>query len=225
MPLLVAGSAIADKLEPVDEQAALAHLDKGVAAFRAGKFAEALKELSLAHDLAPDKPNPYRWLALTQIQLGDCASALPHIDAFLSRVSPSDERVAEMTRWRELCSRTGVLRVASRPSAATLHVDGAIVGTTPYRSLAMRSGSHTLVAERPGFRTATRTIELAAGAELDVTLTLSPARRPLRERWWFWPVVGAVALGVTGSILYVATRSDDPTLLPPIRCMEAMCAP
>ena len=87
------------------QEAALLHLDRGVAAFRARDFARALRELQAAHDLAPNKPNPYRWLALTQIQLGDCAAALPNIDGFLSRVPADDERVPEMTRWRELCRR------------------------------------------------------------------------------------------------------------------------
>ncbi len=87
------------------EDAALAHLDRGIAAFNAKDFSRALGEFTAAHDLVPDKANPYRWLALTEIQLGDCMSALPHIDAFLSRVPATDARTAEMTRWREFCRR------------------------------------------------------------------------------------------------------------------------
>lgn len=214
--------AFADQANQLDEKAALAHLDKGVAAFRAGKFTDALRELTLAHDLAPDKPNPFRWLALTEIQLGDCASALGHIEEFLARVSPTDERRAEMARWHDLCSRTGVLRVDSVPSRATLHIDGAEVGTTPYKSLAMRSGSHTLVADRAGYRSASRTVDLAAGAELDIKLTLEPVRDSITDRWWFWPAVGVVALGVTGGIIYAATRDGE---LPPIHCTDAGCMP
>ena len=88
------------------EDAALVHLDRGVAAFDAKDFATAHHELSIAHELAPDKANPYRWLALTEIQLGDCTSALPHIDGFLSRVPDNDARIPEMTRWREFCTRS-----------------------------------------------------------------------------------------------------------------------
>lgn len=101
--LLPSSTATAD---PVEE-AALLHLERGIAAFEAKDFARALKELRAAHELVPDKANPYRWLALTEIQLGDCASALVHIDAFLARVPPDDSRVAEMSRWRELCRRGG----------------------------------------------------------------------------------------------------------------------
>jgi hypothetical protein len=88
-----------------DEDTALVHLDRGVAAFNAKDFALAHTEFTAAHDLAPDKANPYRWLALTEIQLGDCAAALPNIEGFLSRVPSTDARVAEMTRWREFCNK------------------------------------------------------------------------------------------------------------------------
>jgi hypothetical protein len=88
------------------DDAALLHLDRGIAAFDAKDFPTAERELSIAHELAPTKANPYRWLALAEIQLGDCTSALPHIDGFLSRVGPDDARIAEMTRWRAFCVRS-----------------------------------------------------------------------------------------------------------------------
>jgi hypothetical protein len=94
-----------------DEAAALVHLDKGVAAFRAGDYAFAHGELTVARDLAPRKPNPYRWLALTEVQLGDCPHALGNIDDFLARVRDDDPRVGEMTRLRELCKRGANLQL------------------------------------------------------------------------------------------------------------------
>ena len=87
------------------EDAALLHLDRGVTAFNAKDFKTAHREFTAAHDLVPDKANPYRWLALTEIQLGDCTSALPNIDGFVSRVESTDPRLPEMTRWREFCTR------------------------------------------------------------------------------------------------------------------------
>src|SRR5262245_26310500 len=77
------------------EDAARVHLDRGVAAFRAGDYALALRELTAASELVPDAPNPHRWLALTEVQLGDCRSALGHIEGFLSRVPADDPRTAE----------------------------------------------------------------------------------------------------------------------------------
>lgn len=88
------------------EDAALLHLDRGIAAFEAKDFKTAARELTIAHDLAPTKANPYRWLALTEIQLGDCIAATGHIDGFLARVTSDDPRIPEMKRWREFCRRS-----------------------------------------------------------------------------------------------------------------------
>lgn len=102
LPLVRTLAAHADPTE--DE--ALVHLDRGVQAFNAKDFHTAHREFFAAHELMPDKANPFRWLALTEIQLGDCPSALPNLESFLARVPPTDPRVAEMTRWREFCNRS-----------------------------------------------------------------------------------------------------------------------
>jgi hypothetical protein len=206
------------------EDAAQVHLDRGVAAFRAGDYVLAHRELDAAHGLVPDKPNPYRWLALTEVQLGDCARALVNIDGFLSRVPPSDPRRAEVERLRELCQRTGVLAVDSTPPKASLRIDGAAVGVTPYRSLSMRAGAHTVIAELPGYRTMTRTIDLQAGGELALHLPLAKVGRPVTRRWWFWPAVVGAALTITGIVAVIAIDSD-PTVLPPIECDPTGCHP
>jgi hypothetical protein len=206
------------------EDAARVHLDRGIAAFRARDYAVAQRELTTASELVPDKPNPHRWLALTEIQLGDCRGALVHIEGFLSRVPADDERVAELVRLRELCQRTGALQVASSPPKASLRIDGAIVGATPYRALSLHAGPHVLVAEKPGFAAQSREILVAAGGELDVRFALSPVRAPLTRRWWFWAAVGGAALTATAAIAYAAT-DRDPTPLPPIDCDPAGCRP
>lgn len=110
----VAPARIAPAAADPAEDAALVHLERGIAAFEAGDFARALRELTAAHDLAPDRANPYRWLALTQVQLGDCAAARAHIAGFLARVPPTDPRVPELVRARALCK--GAL--AGDPTAA-----------------------------------------------------------------------------------------------------------
>ncbi|HWO24910.1 MAG TPA: PEGA domain-containing protein [Kofleriaceae bacterium] len=221
--LAVLGPAAPARADAV-EDAARVHLDRGVAAFRARDYARARRELTAASELVPDKPNPHRWLALTEIQLGDCRAALVHIDGFLSRVPAEDERVAELVRLRELCQRTGALRVESTPPEAALRIDGALVGATPYRALSLHAGKHVLVAEKPGFSAQSREIALAPGGELDVRFTLSPARAPLTRRWWFWTAVGGVALTATAAIVYAAS-DRDPTPLPPIDCDPTGCRP
>jgi tetratricopeptide (TPR) repeat protein len=97
--ILVAGASRAD----TGDTAALDHLDRGVAAYRLGDYDTAHKELGLAQELAPDKPNPYRWLALTEIKQGNCPDAVAHIEAFLSRVPVGDPRAPELIAARQQC--------------------------------------------------------------------------------------------------------------------------
>jgi hypothetical protein len=125
------------------QDAALLHLDRGVAAFNAKDFARARTEFEAAHDLAPDKANPYRWLALTEIQLGDCTAALPNIEGFLARVPPTDARVAEMARWREFCSKPATQPQGSGAQNAGTQVTGTQVTPTqhapaPHKALHQR---------------------------------------------------------------------------------------
>lgn len=212
------GAAHAD-----DEATALAHLQRGVEAFEAGEFQAALRELTAAHQLAPDKPNPYRWLALTQVQLGDCRGALVNIEGFLTRVPPDEPRAGELIRLRALCQQVGVLHVDATPARVSLRIDGADVGETPFHALSMRAGEHTLVAERAGYRRVTRAITLPAGGELTVHLHLAEASPPVTKRWWFWPAVAGGAIAVTAAIVWAA-RGDAPGELPPISCGDDGCA-
>jgi hypothetical protein len=149
------------------EADALAHLEAGIAAYRAADYATAYREFALAHDSAPDKPNPYRWLALTEAKLGDCVAARAHAAEFLARVPPDDPRAPELIQLRVVCDR------AAPPT-----------GTPP-----------------------------------------SPApSRPITRRWWFWTAVVGGAAAVAGTI-FLATRGDDPTELPPITCNASGCGP
>lgn len=100
--------------EPVEDRA-LAHLDRGVAAYRAGDYERARKELTEASALVPTRANPYRWLAMAEVQLGDCRSALFHIESFLSRVPAGDPRVPEVIALRTRCTEPSPPVVATTP--------------------------------------------------------------------------------------------------------------
>lgn len=219
--VLAAGGASADPVE----DAAQVHLDRGIAAFEKKDYATAHRELSAANQLVPAKPNPYRWLALTEVQLGECTRARANIDAFLARVAADDPRRAEMMRLRALCSRTGALAIRTTPERAQLRIDGAHVGTAPYRAGALAAGDHTIEAEAPGYAALSRSLVVTAGGEHDVHLVLRRAGRPITRRWWFVPaIVGAAAL-VTGAVV-LATRDDGgDAMLPGIECDGSGCRP
>lgn len=114
MRLLVAAVAVALLAAPARagedrDEAALQHLDVGVAAYRAGDYATARREFEAARRLVPDKANPYRWLGLANVQLGDCTQALLAFETFLKRVPPGDERVPEVIRARDGCEHAPAL--------------------------------------------------------------------------------------------------------------------
>jgi hypothetical protein len=111
---LVAGTARADDTEA----AAQVHLDRGVAAFGAGDFTLALHELQIVVELVPHKPNPYRWLALTEIQQGDCAHDRLDVESFLARVAADDPRIPELIRSRDACKQRGVPQITVAPPSA-----------------------------------------------------------------------------------------------------------
>ena len=110
---IVPGAARSDDVEA----AAQVHLDRGIAAFGAGDLALAKKELLITIELVPHKPNPYRWLALVEIQDGDCAHAKLDVDSFLARVPADDPRIPELVRARDGCKQRGVPQVVTRPIA------------------------------------------------------------------------------------------------------------
>jgi PEGA domain len=220
--LLAARSASAG---PEEDTAAQVHLDRGIAAFEAKRFAVAHEEFVQSNTLAPTAPNPYRWLALTEVQLGDCAAARANIEAFLSRVNADDDRRAEMVRLRELCSRAGTLAIRTKPDKATLRIDGAPVGPSPFRGT-FPVGDHTVAAEAAGYEPASRAVALTAGATIDVELSLERHATPITRRWWFIPAIAGAAV-LAGSGIYLATRDSggSTSSLPGVICDLSGCRP
>jgi hypothetical protein len=219
---LAAAAAHADPAE----DSALAHLDRGVAAYRAGDFALAHTELAAASQLAPDRPNPYRWLALTEVELGDCRSALGDIERFLSRVPAGDPRVAEVVALRGRCVGTGTVSLESTPGGAAIRVDGGPqLATTPARGLAMRAGAHRITLDKAGFVPRSEEIFVRATGTTYATFPLTPATpaTPRYRRWWLWAAVGAVAITTVG-VTYELTRGAD-ARLPPVTCDPSGCHP
>lgn len=91
-------------------------LEQGVTLYDAGDYAAAHKAFAGAKALAPDRPNPYRWLGLTEVKLGHCTVAVANLDAFLQRVPATDPRIQEVTNARDQCKASRLdLTVGSKP--------------------------------------------------------------------------------------------------------------
>jgi PEGA domain len=215
--------------EAIDE--ASDHLARGVAAYQARHFPQAVDELLQANRLAPDRPEPYRWLALAEAEIDDCPSALINIDAYVSRAPPDDPGTAELAALRDRCLGAGKVDVDSTPSGATIRVDGGPpLGATPIKHLAMRVGPHTLTLEKQGFDRLSRRIEVRPLGVEYASFTLTPARPPQSRQWVTWVALGAAA--VVGLGIVISHDSNDsppmhtaPPSLPGVTCTSAGCHP
>lgn len=117
LALLLPATAFADR---VDSEA-LGHLDRGVAAYRLADYPTARRELDAAIELVPDRANPYRWRALTELAQHDCATAVVDIESFMSRVPAGDDRISELASARDRCVASTRVAVGAPIPAPPLH--------------------------------------------------------------------------------------------------------
>ena len=69
----------------------------------------------------------------------------------------------------------GYIKVTSEPmSGATVFIDGRTVGTTPYTSGKMPSGTHTVQAAKDMYKDVTKQVTVSENQTTEVTLTLAP---------------------------------------------------
>ena len=201
------------------------HIERGIAAYRARHFAQAADELLQANRLAPEQPEPYRWLALTEVEIDDCPSALLNVDAFLARARQGDPGAPEMLRVRDRCLHTGSVNVESNPAGAEVRIDGGpVLAMTPAHRLAMRIGSHAITLRKPGFEALHDRIEVRALGTNYASFVLTPAHNvAVTQQWWFWAALGAVAVTAIG-VTYEATHTTEPRL-GGITCTSSGCTP
>jgi tetratricopeptide (TPR) repeat protein len=111
-----------------DEAKALKYLKAGISLYDAKDWEAARQAFLQAHNEAPDKANPYRWLGLTEAHRGNCTDAIGYFDEFLKRAKPDDERRAEVMQEQAKC-RT---EIANAPPGAVRPVDiGAVLQRSP----------------------------------------------------------------------------------------------
>ena len=207
-----------------DEQEAVRHLNLGVAAYKAGRFDEALRELAETERLAPDRANTHRWFAVVYARIGDCKSALAHVDGYMARVGEADRRLPEILELRDRCLGAATLFVRSTPDGASVRIDGGpVAGTTPYRALGVRGGSHVVAVDKPGYMSLSRSIMMPATGQLVLDLQLeapAPAAHHRMRVWWY---AGAAAVVTVAAVALVVTRDHGDNELPPIVCDAGSC--
>lgn len=103
-------------------------------------------------------------------------------------------------------SEAAVLRVTSPVEGASVALDGKPMGVVPVESPVL-PGTHKVGVTREGYDDANTSVVVNAGERKDLAMPLAK-KASLFTRWWFWTAVGAVAIGVTTTIIVLNTEKD-----------------
>lgn len=166
----------------VDAEAEQARRDyeRGVAAFRAGHYDQAVEAFLSADAVQPSAALSFN-VARAYDQLERPADSLYWYLDYLRRDPTAADRAEVETLIEERQRRLAadgqqLLVVLSEPRGAQVKLDGAIRGTTPWRGL-LEPGQYTVSVELQAYApsTATATVELEAAEVVDVQLAPASA--------------------------------------------------
>jgi tetratricopeptide (TPR) repeat protein len=202
---------------------------RGVIAYRAGRYEEAVTLIGRADALEPHAELAYD-LARAYEGAHDPRHALDTYREYL-RLSPDAEdaqavraRIDEIQRGLD-ATATDVV-IATHPDGATLVVDGKVLGSTPWKGT-LAAGAHHLVLNHVGSDEVARDVVVVSGQKLVVHLdmerreptsavaagTSHPGQDRLLERvrlpTWITAGVGVVALGTAAGFQVAEQVAED----------------
>ncbi len=199
---------------------------QGVAAYRDGKYYEAVAIFLQTQRIYPDTQLCFN-IARAYENLGNGSAALRYYRDYLRQADrPSDgEDVRErVRRLQDQLAQRGVqqLTVLSQPESATVLLDGKPVGITPWTSETY-PGKHRLALTLDGHAAQEQVIEVDAYEARDVTMVLMPVPKPaptpvpvvlLNRKQPGVSIETLVALGtglvLLGSAIVAEAASDQP---------------
>jgi tetratricopeptide (TPR) repeat protein len=155
---------------------------QGVAAYRAGKFYDAVQIFLQTQRVYPDTQLLFN-VARAYENLGNASAALRYYRDYLrqaDRPSDGDEVRERVQRLEQQLSQRGVqqLTVLSQPESATVVLDGKPVGITPWTGETY-PGKHRLALTLESYSGQEQVIEVDAYAAHDVSVLLLPQPKPL----------------------------------------------
>jgi hypothetical protein len=160
-------------------QQAKASYDQGVAAYNAGRFAEAVELFLAADRTVPSAALSFN-VARAYEQLKETALALRFYRDYQRReVGPPNAnteaatlRIAALER---VLMESGVqqVTVVSAPTGASLSIDGKVLGVTPWTG-ELTPGAHRLSLTSTGYEVTLRQFELPAAHALELRVPLAP---------------------------------------------------
>ena len=168
------------KPAPGEQKEADKHFKAGVALFKESKYSEALAEFERAYEIAPHPLVLYN-IATCHRELSHYGEAVKFYRRFIkeapqAKVSKDKIKTAQ-TELDGVLARIARVTVSVSSGAGTeLLVDGISLGTAPFEEpIILPPGEHRLTARAVGHKDAERTVRVASGDEVEVTLTLADA--------------------------------------------------
>lgn len=157
---------------------AKAKYEQGVEAYRAERYADAVRSFLEADAISPSAALSYN-IARAYEKLPDDAQALRWYRNYL-RLNPSAANAGEVSQYvqhlGEALVKKGIqqLTILSTPSGATVAIDGNLLGVTPL-TVELLPGAHTALLSKRGFSDASSQVDLPANRPIDVAVELRVA--------------------------------------------------
>jgi hypothetical protein len=156
------------------------HFKAGVALFKEAKYSEALAEFERAYEIAPHPLVLYN-IATCHRELSHYGDAVKFYRRFIkegpaAKVAAAKIKTAQTELDAVLARIARVTVTVSSGAGTEVLVDGISLGTAPFSEpIILPPGEHKIVARAIGHKDAERTVRVASGDEVEVTLTLADA--------------------------------------------------
>ncbi len=175
----------AAKAKTPEQKEADRHFKSGVALFGEQKFGEALAEFQRAYEIAPATIVLYN-MAACHRELSHYGESVKLYKQFLDEGAgkqPAERLAAAKAELDGILARIARVSVTA-PDGAALELDGKALGAMPVdMPLLVAPGEHTLTAHLEGKKDGAKTIRVASGDEVEITLRLADPPKPEpRER-------------------------------------------
>jgi Tfp pilus assembly protein PilF len=173
--------------QTAEQKEADRHFKSGVALYKEAKYSEALAEFERAYEIAPHPLVLYN-IATCHRELSRYAEAVKYYERFLNegkdKVPPARLKEAKSELDAVLARIARVTIKIEGGEGAKVILDGVELGTMPLDApLVVPPGEHRLVLRAEGKQDAERSVRVASGDEVEVTLKLvdAPSAPPVES--------------------------------------------
>jgi hypothetical protein len=220
---MVPAQAVAQQPAQDNVGVASEHFQRGVKMYQEDDFRGALIEFKRAYELAPNWAVLYN-MGQSEYQLRDYVAALHSLEQYVKEGGaqiPPDRRSQVDREIGELRGRVAHVTIASNQESVDVMLDDAPIGkASGTEPVLVGAGRHKLSASKPGFVTASKTVDIAGGDTLTIRLDLAPEAPPAPPPPHDTPSYGlAIAGGVVGvlgiaggTVFGVLTMNNKSTL-------------